>query len=320
MPAAPGQFIISLDCEGKWGMADHITAHHNRHLTHANLVGAYRSLVSSFARYETPATFAFVMLYLLDRRERAGFADRIVDIDIDGANWLRHFRAAEQAGDVDGWFCPEALDIVRASPEHEIACHGFCHVPLANGLISSREVVNELRACQDVARLRAVELQTFVYPRNQVGHLDELAAAGFKGFRDTNGRPQNAAGRVAGLASEFNIFSRAEHLREPKAGMEVIPAGNFLNWQRGLRRLVPRRVSRLRWKAILQDAADTGGTAHIWLHPHNLIDGPGTLERLEDVLAEASYLRDSGRLDIITMAEYVRRRQSHLRGAQAYED
>jgi hypothetical protein len=318
MSLARGEFIVSLDCEGKWGMADVITPHHDRHITRANLINAYRDLAAMFSRYEIPATFAFVMVFLLDDTGRAEFADRILDVEVQGANWLHHFRAAERSGNVDGWFCPEALEIVAAHPEHEVACHGFCHLPLDEDLISLDTAERELQSCRTVARSKGLELETFVFPRNHLGYFEVIAAAGFTGFRGRSpGYRRDSVGRLTSLAAEFNTMARAQDPNGTKAGMHIIPSGAFLNWQRGVRRSVPRSVSRSRWKSILRDAADNRRVAHVWLHPHNLIDGPGTLERLDDVLIEAAKLRDQGRLDILTQAEYVRRRAG--RAAPALE-
>lgn len=312
--AAPiGRFIISLDCEGKWGMADHITPHHHHHLTHANLVDAYRRLVGLFARYDVAASFAFVLAFTLSEEERKAVADRLVDVTVNGQNWLRHYREAEAVGNTDGWFCPEALEMVRADSRHEIACHSFSHAPLAEGGIASGDAVRELESCRVVAGIKGIDPKTFVFPRNQIGHVAELSAAGFAGYRarlSPSGR--GLAGKLRGLAAEFDMRARAQAPIAPTDhGMTVIPSGYFLNWQSGIRRAVPRSVSRRRWRHILRDAAESQGVAHIWLHPHNIIDGPGTLERLEDVLIEAARLRDAGRLGIVTQAEYCAERSGH---------
>ncbi len=288
-------------------MADRIGPHHDRYFTQSALADAYRRITGLFARYEVPATFAFVLAFTLTEAERVTLAERLVDVTIDGRNWLRHFRTAEAAGRTDGWFCPDALEMVRDDPHHEIACHGFCHAPLAEGSIAREDAVREIESCRIAAAIKRIDPQTFIYPRNQIGHLAELASAGFAGYRT---RPpehgSGLTGRARSLIAEFDLSTRSQPPEPRREGMVAIPSGYFLNWQRGLRRAVPRAISRLRWKAILADAARTGNVAHIWLHPHNIIDGPGTLERLEDVVAEAARLRDAGRLQIVTQDQYCR--------------
>ena len=300
---AKGTFVVSLDCEGKWGMADHLTDWHHAHLNRAELVSAYRTLLALFARYQVPASFAFVMAFLLSPEEQAELAEWFGDTEIEGANWLRAFRAAQAGGDLDGWSCPELLDLVREAGAHEIACHGFTHLPLAEDLVQRGEIERELAACTEVARRKGLTLATFVYPRNLKGYPGALAAAGYAGYR---ARPA-ARGKAGMFAAELNPFDRAQPPCPDEAGLTVIPSGAMLNWQSGPRKLVPRAASRLRWKARLEDAARSGKVAHIWLHPHNIIDAPGTLERLEDVLAEAALLRDAGRIRMETQAQYCAR-------------
>src|SRR5215207_4853114 len=140
----PGTFIISLDCEGKWGMADRISELHDRVITREALVAAYEKICGLLTAREIPASFAFVMAFVLTEEERGEFAKALSDVTVDGANWMRHYRAAEMTGNLDGWFCPEALDIVRKDARHEIACHGFRHLPLRGGGLSRADAEAEV--------------------------------------------------------------------------------------------------------------------------------------------------------------------------------
>lgn len=298
--SGPGTFIVSLDCEGKWGMADHLTAWHHAHLNRDELGAAYRQLLDLFRRYDIAASFAFVMAFVLSEDEQADMAEHFADTPIEGANWLAAFRAAQHAGDLTGWSHPELLDLVRAEPMHEVACHGFTHLPLAEDLVPRTEAARELASCREVARRKGLALETFVYPRNLKGWPDALAEAGLRGFR---ARPARR-GKAGLFAAEMNPFDASQGPCPDEAGLTVIPSGEMLNWQSGPRKLIPRAASRLRWQSRLEHAARTGGVAHIWLHPHNLIDAPGTAERLDDVLALAAALRDKGRLVVKTQALY----------------
>ena len=59
----PATFILSLDCEGKWGVADHLDAQTHRSLADARLRAAYRDILAALDRYDIAATFAFVGLF-----------------------------------------------------------------------------------------------------------------------------------------------------------------------------------------------------------------------------------------------------------------
>lgn len=299
----PGTFIISLDCEGKWGIADRDGRIESGFITRRALVTAYESLLRTLSAYEAPATFAFVMALLLSGDEVGQWMARLSDVQVDGSNWMRNFRRAETAGNFDGWFCPEAFDLVQGDARHEIACHGFRHVPLGPGAVTTEEAAYELRSATALAKQKGVELKTFVFPRNQVGNIPLLADQGYVGFR--NAHPDvGRLGRIGNLVQELNILESSQDDEPSSFGLVSIPGGYFLNWRHGLRRAVPEAVTLLRWRSILNDAVANDRVALLYLHPHNLIDGPGTLELFEGVLRIAADLRDSDELSIVTQAEY----------------
>lgn len=297
-------FILSLDCEGKWGMADHIGPYHDHHLTTDKLREAYSALTALFARYDVRATFAFVMAFLLSPAEQEAVGYLFPDHP-EGRAWLASFRAAQARGELSGWTLPEALDIVRDDCRHEIASHGFSHLPLDQG--TPRELVDaEFAACGHVARMRGLALETLVYPRNQVGHVDLLAGHGLRGYRQRLNRGGGPLAKAAALASELNVFERPQPDTLPASDQPAaIPSGHFFNWRVGARRVVPRWTTEMRWRRMLE-AANDGEVVHLWLHPHNIITGPETLPLLERVLRDVARLRDAGRLEIATQATYCR--------------
>lgn len=310
----PGTFIISLDCEGKWGIADLDSRIESGFITTSALVAAYDSLLRTLSVYEASATFAFVMAFTLTNNELEEWMPRLTDVQVGGANWMRNFRRAEAEGDFDGWFCPQALDLVWDSGLHEIACHGFRHVLLGNGEVTKEEARYELQSATELAKRKRIDLKTFVFPRNHVGNLDLLADLGYVGFRNVHpivGRH----GRLGNLTRELNVRETSQNSEPSAIGLVSIPGGYFLNWRNGLRRAIPEAVTLMRWRSILNDAVVNDRVALLYLHPHNLIDGPGTLKLLEGVLQIASKLRESKGLTIVTQAEYCARYSQRITDA-----
>jgi hypothetical protein len=293
-----GTMIISLDCEGKWGMADHIGPAHD-FITERSLTKAYQDIVRIFGRFEIAATFAFVSAFILDQSQRREFDYYLQDVNYRGENWLRCFRAAEKSGSLDGWFCPQALEIAIEAG-HEIASHGFSHLPFDDPTIGISHIERELEGVQRVADEKGLTLTTFVFPRNTVNHIDSLKSAGFLGYRNRLQR----SNRLASLACEFNINEPSQKEVQLPGSLISIEPGYFFNWRSGFRKIVPPAITFYRWKSILDDAASSGRVAHLWLHPHNLISAPSTADVLESVLAYAAKLRDSGKLEIKTQHEH----------------
>lgn len=293
-----GTMIISLDCEGKWGMADHIGPEHN-FITEQSLTIAYQDLAQMFGKFDIKATFAFVSAFVLNQSQREAFDYYLQDVNYRGDNWLRCFRAAETNGNLEGWFCPQALDIA-AEAGHEIASHGFSHLPFDDPAVDISLIQRELEGVQRLAAEKGVALTTFIFPRNTVNHIDILRSAGFLGYRNRLHR----SGRLASLAGEFNVNGRSQKETQLPDSPFSIEPGYFFNWRAGLRKIVPPSITLYRWKSILDDAVSTGNIAHLWLHPHNLISAPSTADVLASVLAYAAKLRDSGKLVIKTQHQH----------------
>jgi hypothetical protein len=60
----------------------------------------------------------------------------------------------------------------------------------------------------------------------------------------------------------------------------------------------------MRWRRILADAVRNGWVAHLNFHPHNIIDGPGTLRTLAQILAAVAHHRDRGELEVMTQENF----------------
>lgn len=306
----PGTFILSLDCEGKWGMADHLDRFHDETLTSARLSRTYEALATMFRRLDIKATFAFVMAFLLREEEREGFRDLLVGDPGEHDPWLSRYRHALSTGSLEGWHLPEALAIARSAPGVEIACHGFCHRPLSDSCISDESARAELAGAQRAAELKGIELRTLIFPRNRVGHLQQVRDAGFIGYRTALPTVSGIAGRGLRIAEEFNLWRAPQpRLSVQYHGLAPIPAGYFFNWRYGIRRWVPSEVTQLRWRNLLRRGA-RGGVVHLWFHPHNLITAPDMADSLERVLAEVAQAQSAGWLKVMTQEEYCREQLS----------
>ncbi len=288
-------------------MADCISPMDNKYITREGLIYAYEKLCQLFDWHTMPATFAFVMGFILDEDGRRQFRDFFCDDIIEGENWLRNFRTCQSRGDLDGWFCPEALDIVKRYNIHEIAAHGFSHVPLSEHTTSRAIVERELTACTKVANHFDLDLKTFVYPRNAIGHTAALSDAGFAGYREAPRRSfPLVPKKFASLLTEVNPRSKAEtYQTNPSDDISRIPGGEMINWQHGARKAIPTMASKVHWGSILADAAKNGKVAHLWLHPHNILTAPATFDLLSDILREVSYWRSENMLEVVTQAQLI---------------
>lgn len=293
----PATFILSLDCEGKWGVADHYDPAIHSSLGYKNLRPAYADIRLSLERFEIPSTFAFVGLFGTSARALHDALDALDRMPEKVRKYLQTGVSAIRNGEDDGWAGEWALDLVKGSRvQHELAMHGATHVPWAH--------LTEAEASQEFALLDLLDgpvrdALTYIFPRNQVNHTSILARAGFRGYR-----AERRTNPVKSILSEFNIFSPPDPA-PAAASLVRIPAGYFLNWRKGLRRAVPMEVTALRFKRMLKSANERNQILHLWLHPENIASAPETLQLLNLCLAQVRDAREAGTCVVMTQRELV---------------
>lgn len=299
----PGTFLLSFDCEGKWGLVDCLSPRHHQLYTTANLVATYRTLTSLLRKYGIDATFAFTSAFCLTADRFNRLRPDIERLSGGAEPWFGRAFHAIAADGGEGWFAPACFDAVRAHEGHEIASHGFSHLPWQAPYATRQVLEAELALCRRIPAFNAEAVRTFVFPRNQVAHQELLLARGFLGYRKA--RP--SMGRLVNFASEFNLRARSEDGPVDSGPLMEIPAGYFLNWRYGLRRGVPAALTVQRWKNIIRHGARSGGVVHAWTHPENFLDGQDMFPMLEDILRFVAEEQTAGRLQVLTNTQYMLR-------------
>jgi peptidoglycan/xylan/chitin deacetylase (PgdA/CDA1 family) len=293
----PAYFILSLDCEGKWGAADRLTKGHRRDLSDLNLRRVYGAVIELLDEYQISATFAFAGGFTQSSTQLARLRPQLEELGVLAPNFLKPaLRDIDETGG-NGWHGNTLVEAVKsARMEHEIALHGVTHVPWT--WMDRRFAETEMRMFEALeGPIR--EAKTFVYPRNLIAHTNVIAEHGFEGFRAAGPRRS----RAMSLLSEFNIFEKPAPLART-SGIIRIPTGLYLNWRHGLRGLVPPALTRLRAKRLLRLAEAADGVVHYWLHPENIVTGPATLDSLRMIVRDVANARDDGRCKILTQLDY----------------
>ncbi|MCG8649128.1 MAG: hypothetical protein MI861_04810, partial [Pirellulales bacterium] len=188
-----------------------------------------------------------------------------------------------------------------------IASHGFSHMLVSEGC-SAASFGSELRASKVVASERGIDLRSFVYPKNQVGHVELLRQHGFVAYRGPRGHApvaQRAGGGVRRQADRVLLG----------AGSAVYPVNEHGLWNFPATALFP--TDGQRGRVMLQDwqlrrrmdqAVEHRGLFHLWFHPHNLRSDPvRSLRRLDRLCARAARLRDAGELETHTFGSLADR-------------
>lgn len=298
------RFILSFDCEGKWGMADDPAMASNNPINGDSLTKAYTQIFEILESYKIPATFALVGLFAGGYEQYVESRGELLESE-PHRNWLEVPERSFVAGNHDGWFYPELINQIKARGIHEIASHSFTHLPLHNGGVAEKSFLTELKFVNQWKAEKSVELSTFIYPRNQIVFEDQLSNFDYVGYRKCDIQNSAYANRFRILLDECNIGRKSDNHGVSTKPI-AIPPGTFLNWRHGPRRAIPKWVTLKRWSNVLDHAVASGGVAHLWLHPHNLITARGQVELFEDAILHVAKAQKYGLIKSVTQAEYCK--------------
>jgi peptidoglycan/xylan/chitin deacetylase (PgdA/CDA1 family) len=284
-----GKLTISIDLELAWGFWDILTPEILRMSETAERPICER-LVELFDRYHIRATWA-VVAAVLDRASAKG-----------------------RLGNEASWYAPEIVDRIRtAKVAHEIGSHGGRHVYYDR--MSAAEAADDLAFVQKIHRDNDLTLDSFVFPRNTVGHLDLLAHVGLRTFRgpDTGWvrlapKLGSSLGKIVTFADKILPLPPTPARAQTNGGLVDIPGSMLLPGRDGARRFILPQVSRAKLAMGLAWARRSGQTFHFWFHPCNFYyRADEQFATLDWFLARAAEDASRGRIEICTMGSYAPR-------------
>ena len=306
-----GTFTLSIDTELAWGSV-HNNSFGSRRSHYQQTRQAVNQLLALQTRYEIQATWAVVgHLFLSGCSVEGGV--KHPEITRPAYRWfLSDWFDADPCGSAETdpcWYGPDIVDQIRnCNVSQEIGCHSFSHMIVGDPGCSRECFDSEIRACVDQARKWDIELRSFVFPRNSLGHLDVLAEHGFTCFR---GKAPDwyaslpGPGRRLGRALD-ELLPVAPPVTTPKGEgiLWNIPASYFYPHRDGWGRAIPLSWSVNKVKLGLEKAIGQRSLFHLWFHPFNLAsDLSGLLKGLEIIFEQVYKLREAGGLDNLTMGD-----------------
>jgi len=297
-----GTVVLSVDAELGWGFHDQAEPPVDRL---ANAHRGWRTLIDLCDTYHLNATWAVVGHLLLD--------------DCDGRHsdhptpddWFDHERGPDCLS--RGLRFGNGLidELQNATIAHDIGLHTFSHVEFG-AEETTREIARaEVATGLELARERGIEMRSFVFPRNNVGHLDALAAYGIDCYRGVNPAQfrDDVWAHPVGKLARATVSERAPPLVEPfvdSFGLVNVPASLHLFSFEGLGRqlvepLFGDPIVRQAKRGI-DAAADSERVFHMWLHPNSVTD-QRDVDRVRAIFEYLDDRRATSSLTVKTMAE-----------------
>jgi peptidoglycan/xylan/chitin deacetylase (PgdA/CDA1 family) len=306
---------LSLDFELIWGTVDHGGPERFRRACEIEREVVVDRLLALLAEYEISATWCIVgHLFLASCSERDGVKHPEIVRPAHAwsqADWFAHDPGTSEEDDPI-FYGARLIERVRACPvAQEIGCHTFSHVIFGDPGCSRATAVSELAECVRLARERGIDLRSFAFPRNSVGHLDVLREFGLTCYRgpepvwyERRGLPR-AVKRIGHLADV--VTARRPPVVAPSQGpdgMWNIPGSMMYFPIHGRRRYLPVSVRVRRALKGLDRAASERAIFHLWFHPTNLADESERMfAGLRAIFERVDSLRRAKRLGVAPMRE-----------------
>lgn len=297
-------FVLSLDCEGLWGMLDQPNLQSSGIINQQSLKRAYQDIYTILDKNEVRATAAFVSLFSVPFDFIQSVGSLIEEQQRLSKGWLdpvcENIRQGPTA--MDG-FIGYDLAAAALSAGHELGWHGSTHVNWVQA--SRRSIEIEIELFRLVNEFHGSYPKSFVYPRNLIDKVDMLSAAGINNYRSAV--RYNLASRLVSLGKEFTSYnSSKKEQMSSQSGVLSHPVGDFLNWPLGLRKVVSVKSTINRWKAMIDRSVSESGYVHMWFHPHNLITSPQMLVSFQEIMDYVHLRQKERSLVVKTMAEFVK--------------
>jgi len=313
-----GVFTISLDFEMIWGTQDLFGPERFRKACETERTCVIDRLLDLLVEYELSATWFVVGHLMLDHCDAGGGLKHPDIVRPSHAwtkkDWFEHDPGGcEEDGSV--FLGRSLVEKIRAcTVRQEIGCHTFSHVVFGDPGCSRPSAVSELKACARLASDMGIQMVSFAFPRNKVGHLEVLRDYGFSCYRGPEpearifGHFPNVIKRFANLWRVLAASQPPVSLPEKnESGLWMIPGSMVFFPMHGLRRYIPVRARTRRAIKGLDAAARQKRIFHLWFHPTNLAE---EMERmfagLRSVFEYASLLRANGELDFLPMGSLAK--------------
>ena len=312
-----GVFTVSLDFELIWGTLDLFGPERFRPACETERAEVIDRLLDLFCEFDVQATWLVLGHLMLDRcaPENGRKHPEIVrpTHTWHRKDWFQH----DPGGSEDGqsiFLGRSLVEKIRACPvPQEIGCHSFSHVIFGDSGCSAETAESEIKASIAAARDLGVEMQSFAFPRNEVGHLDLLSKYGFTCYRGP--QPQwyerrTLPAALRRVARSVGVLAAAEPPvvlpEETESGLWNIPGSMIYFPMHGLRKHIPVSLRVKRALKGLKAAAQQKKIFHLWFHPTNLADGTDEMfAGLRSILEHASLLRSRDQLSILPMRSLV---------------
>ena len=311
-----GIMCISLDTELLWGMHDVPSVDSYLQNIINGREKAIPAMLDLFEKYDMHVTWAVVGGIMCDNKEE--FLNNAPSESLYPSydnKLLSSYRLIPEMGvSVDHdllFFGKRIVDLISARKHQYIGTHTFSHYYCTEQGQTAKQFEADLIAAQKIAASTGHEIQSIVFPRNQVNdeYLKVCAAHGIRIYRGIEenwiyGMKPSFLQRVLRFADCYFPLSGPNTVTPRiESGVLNIRGSRILHPYNDKLRLL-EAFKLLRVKGQMKAAAKKNQIFHLWWHPHNFgADLDKNLQLLESILQYYVVLKDKYGFTSMAMEE-----------------
>lgn len=290
-----GKFIISLDFELHWGVAD-LWDLESRKQYFLNTRESIPKVLELFKKYEINATWATVgFLFARDKKQLLDFSPVQKPEYLNKKRSNYHVPFGNSEKDDPFHFASSIIEKIIETDGQELASHTYSHYYCNEVGQNIQQFSQDLQSAQAIAKENfGIQLKSLVLPRNQF-NSNYLKAMSENGFTTVRTNPEvwfwqknlkfaNIARAIDTLFPISKSLSFCEEDLLTENAIFLQPASRFYRAYHENEKLIQFLKIR-RVKSEMKEAAKNNKSYHLWWHPHNF--GNSTeknLEYLEEIL------------------------------------
>lgn len=277
-----GKFVISLDFELHWGVAElwNIKDRIDYFITTRLSIPVVLNLFEQYKIHATWATVGF--LFAKNKKQLLEFSPgqrpQYKNEKLSYYSLIDNNEIGNDEQDDPFHYAPSLIAEILKTPGQELGTHTFAHYYCNEPGQTYRQFDADLKAAQSLAMENfKVKLESLVFPRNQF-NADYIKVAGENGIKVARSNPNvwfwkkqhkftplaRAADTLMPISSSL-AFSENEIIN---GEVMLLPASRFLRAYVEKEKLV-HKMKLYRIKNEMTHAAQNGLVYHLWWHPHN---------------------------------------------------
>jgi len=251
MSTKKASFVLSIDLELAWGVWDKLSSINIQKIIDKERL-VCENLLNIFDENEIPVTWAVVAALLDNKNKMMGNLNQ------------------------KAWYAPDILDnILNSKTKHLIASHSYAHKEF--NTCSNEEIIEDFEKSIFFLKSFNINTDVFIFPRNNVFHLDVLKKFNFKTYRSIDQswykkvyKYNKLLGKISNLIDKvIPIKTNSVSPLIDKFGLTEVPTSILLISKNGIRSIVTNYSMFKKIKDGIDLAISKNECFHIWFHPSN---------------------------------------------------